>query len=58
MDLPILEILEIAKGHYQSEFVSSNLANDVEYYAPGCLAMEAQGHTTDFDSEVLMEGLR
>lgn len=58
MDLPLLEILEIAKAHYPSEFVSPSLADDVEYYAPGYLAMEAQGSATEFDPEVLLEELR
>ena len=57
MDLPILEILELAKGHYPSEFVSPSLADDVEYYAPGYLAMESQGRAAEFDPEVMIEAL-
>lgn len=58
MDFPILKILELAKGHCPSEFVSPSLADDVEYYAPGYLAMESQGCAAEFDPEVLMEVLR
>lgn len=39
----MLEILEIAKANYHSEFMSPSLVDDVEYYALGYLAMEAQG---------------
>jgi hypothetical protein len=49
MNVPMLEILELAKGHYPYESVSPSLADDVEYYAPRHLTIELQGHAAEFD---------
>jgi hypothetical protein len=51
MDVPILGILEIAKGDHMP-------ADDVEYYALGYLAMEAKGRAAEFDPEVLLNAIK
>lgn len=58
MDAPILEILEIVKGDHMPADNPESFADDVEYYAPGYLAMEAEGRAAEFDPEVLLNAIK
>lgn len=56
INAPVLSMLEGAKGEAPTVFDSSRSAEMVESYAPGYLAMEAQGYTAEYDLTHLMKG--
>ena len=52
---PILEILGTALKEFRMTQVhSTRFADDVEFYAPGYLAMEAEGRAAEYDFELLL----
>lgn len=58
MDAPILEILETALEERRMTRVdSTRFADDVEFYAPGYLAMESEGRAAEYDPELLLRRL-
>lgn len=58
MDAPILEILETALEECRLTQVNSTcFADNVEFYAPGYPAMEAEGRAAEYDPELLLRRL-
>ncbi|KAJ5470925.1 hypothetical protein N7530_008282 [Penicillium desertorum] len=53
---PVLKMLETAKEELFMAFNSPRLAKDVEFYAPGYLAMEVEGRAAEYDPARLPEG--
>lgn len=55
---PILEILGTAlKECRMTQVDSTRFADDVKFYAPGYLAMEAEGRAAEYDPELLLRRL-
>lgn len=61
MNGTVLEMLESAKEVTKildpNHFASPGLAGDVEHYAPGHLALEAEGREAEYDEAPLIEAL-
>jgi hypothetical protein len=55
INAPVLSMLEGAKEEAPTAFDSSRFAENVEFYAPGYLYMEAQGLIAEYDPVHLME---
>jgi hypothetical protein len=55
INAPVLKMLETAKEEAFTAFNSPRLAEDVEFYAPGYLAMEAEGRAAEYDPAPLTE---
>lgn len=53
-DAPVLAMLERAKAEPLTQFVSLDLAGDVEDYVPGYLAFEREGREEKYDPSPLI----
>jgi hypothetical protein len=53
----ILDILETARGVRPDSIKTPDFREAVEHYAPGYLAMEAQGREAEYDEAPLVEAL-
>lgn len=55
MNGSVISMLETARAVDPPDFRSPRLAEDVEHYAPGYLALEAQGREAEYDEAPLIE---